>query len=187
MSNGNISRAWACRLGGMRRAAVVAIPHYAAIFFAGSKSVNRVRQLRNDLALKIRRPQSLIRAIQTSARYDRGESSRETERVRNDRLAHRLTLAYSSALISFSTMQSRVSNSVALGQYLAVRSVFSDSRSSDCARFAVAGRRRNNNKTRQLSPLFADRMGQTIDGGFQPWEVQSASRICEVVTGRQRR
>ena len=62
----------------------IAIPHYAAIFFAGSRSVNRAGRLRSDLAPKIRRLRSPIRAIETSARYDRGKSSRETERVRRD-------------------------------------------------------------------------------------------------------
>ncbi len=62
----------------------IAIPHYAAIFFAGSRSVNRAGRLRNDLAPKIWRLRSPIRAIETSARYDRGELSRETERVRRD-------------------------------------------------------------------------------------------------------
>src|ERR1035438_6985622 len=70
-----------------RSASGIAIPHYAAIFFAGSRSVNRAGQLRNDLAPKVRRPRSPIRAIETSARYDRRDSSRETERVRRDPLA----------------------------------------------------------------------------------------------------
>src|SRR5450755_1747123 len=70
-----------------RRASGIAIPHYAAIFFAGSKSVNRAGQLRNDLAPEIRRPRSPIQVIETSARYDRRESSREMERVRRDPLA----------------------------------------------------------------------------------------------------
>src|SRR3974390_2174192 len=62
----------------------MAIPHYAAIFFAGSRSANPDGRLRSDLAPKSRRLRSPIRGIETSARYGRGESSRETERVGRD-------------------------------------------------------------------------------------------------------
>jgi len=61
------------------------IPHYAAIFFAGSRFASRGGQLRNGLDPTLRRLRAPIRAT-TSARYGRGESSRETERVRHDLL-----------------------------------------------------------------------------------------------------
>src|SRR6516164_4594857 len=64
----------------------MAIPHYAAIFFAGSRSASRAGRLRNDPAPKILRLRSPIRGIETSARYGRGELSRETERVGHDPL-----------------------------------------------------------------------------------------------------
>jgi len=59
----------------------MAIPHYAAIFFAGSRFASRGGRLRNDLAPTLRRLRAPIRAIEMSARYGHGESSRETERV----------------------------------------------------------------------------------------------------------
>jgi len=52
----------------------MAIPHYAAIFFAGSRSASRVGRLRNDLDPRIRQLRAPIRGIETSARYGRGES-----------------------------------------------------------------------------------------------------------------
>ena len=61
-----------------------AIPHYATNFFVDSKSASRACQLRSDLLPKIRRLLSPIRAIETSAKYGRGESLRETERVGRD-------------------------------------------------------------------------------------------------------
>src|SRR6516165_10310454 len=51
----------------------IAIPHYAAIFFVGSRSASRARRLRNDLDPRIRRLRAPIRGIETSARYGRGE------------------------------------------------------------------------------------------------------------------
>ena len=62
----------------------MAIPRCAAVFFAGSKSASHAGRLRNDLAPKIRRLQSPIRGIETFARYGRGASLREKERVGHD-------------------------------------------------------------------------------------------------------
>ena len=62
------------------------IPHYAAIFFAGSRSASRVGRLRNDLDPRIGPLRAPFRGIETTARYGRGESLRETERVGHDPL-----------------------------------------------------------------------------------------------------
>src|SRR3974390_2194404 len=64
----------------------MAIPHFAAIFFPGSRFASRGGRLRNDLDPTLQRLPAPIRAIETSARYGRGESSREMERVRRDPL-----------------------------------------------------------------------------------------------------
>jgi len=64
----------------------MAIPHFAAIFFVGSRFASRGGRLRNDLDPTLRRLRAPIRATQTSARYGRGESSREMERVCHDPL-----------------------------------------------------------------------------------------------------
>ncbi len=69
---------------GVFQTANITIPHFAAIPFADSRFASHAGQLRSDLAPKIRRPRSPIRATETSARYGRGESSRETERVGYD-------------------------------------------------------------------------------------------------------
>src|SRR3974390_2506238 len=64
----------------------MAISHFATIFFAGSRFASHGGRLRNDLDPTLRRLRAPIRATQTSARYGRGESSREMERVRHDPL-----------------------------------------------------------------------------------------------------
>ena len=73
----------------------IVTPHYAAIFFPSSKSASRVGRPRNDPAPKTRRLRLPIRASETSARYDHGESSRETERVGHDPLGLLLDFASS--------------------------------------------------------------------------------------------
>ncbi len=57
--------------------------HCAAIFFPGSKSASPVGLLRNNPAPKFGSFDRPTRATETSARYGRGVSSRETERVRH--------------------------------------------------------------------------------------------------------
>ena len=81
----------------------IVTPHYAAIFFPSSKSASRVGRPRNDPAPKTRRLRLPIRAIETSARYDRGESSRETERVGHDPLWHFGEIYVSGLLLDFAS------------------------------------------------------------------------------------